>query len=308
MEKVAVGLDIGGTRIKMGITELNWGRVLASRVFPTERVDEATFYRSIRDSLKVLLDETALERSALEGVGVSIGSYVYADGTLDGMSCFVKFMTCGYPLRQRLEATLGLPVAMDNDARLIGQAEALYGAGRGFDRVLTLTLGSGIGVGLCVGGQPVGNEARQHLAGHLRVRGSDEPLCPDEPPCYCGIDGCFESSCSGTALERYAHYVLSPDIDNRTLFELAASGNPGALACRARYLTLLSRALNQYIYLYCPDVIVLGGGVSASLGPLLGTIQNSIRAKVNQRQQTVIRLAELQKDGGIIGSTALFLC
>ena len=170
MSRYAVGVDIGGTRTKMGLVELRLGKVFPVKVFDTCRESEEIFLDSMRKALKQCLQEENVKEDELAGVGVSIGSYVFSDGTIDGMSCFVPFMTEGYPLRQRLETAFSLPVRADNDVRLIGLAESLYGAGRGYRRTLTMTLGSGIGIGVCVDGAPLGNEAFCHLAGHVKVR------------------------------------------------------------------------------------------------------------------------------------------
>lgn len=307
MGRYAVGLDIGGTRIKMGIIELESGKVVASEVFPTERNSEEMFYNNIRKSLSYMLRNLSMDAVKLEGAGISIGSYVYSDGTLNGMSGIMDFMPYGYPIKRKLEEALNLKVKIDNDARLIGQAEALYGAGRGFSRVLTLTFGTGIGVGLCIDGQLTGKEATIHLAGHIRVRDEDDCKWLDEPPCYCGLIGCFESTCSGSALEKQIHHMLGKDISNQQMFQLAAQESQTAANCARWYIEMLCRGLNQYVYIYCPDVIVLGGGVSNSFAPWLAEIQENIIAKVNERQKTAIRLSELKEHSGIIGSAALFM-
>jgi glucokinase len=309
MEKYAVGLDIGGSCIKLGVVELISGKVLASEVFATERHDEEVFYENIKDNLRLLLKKLSMDVKQLDGVGISIGSYVYAsDSSIDGMSCFVRFMTYGYPLKKKIEEVLNLPAKIDNDARLIGLSEAKYGAGRGFNRVLTLTLGTGIGVGMSTEGHQASDEAIFHMAGHIRVRDKEEFNWLDVPECYCGINGCFESTCSGSALEIHVHHMLGKEISNREMFQMAELKIPAAVDCVNWYIEMLSRGLNQYVYIYCPDVIVLGGGVSNALAPWLTDIQKNITAKVNQKQETVIRLAELKENGGIIGSSALFMC
>ncbi|MDD3174385.1 MAG: ROK family protein [Herbinix sp.] len=307
MGRYAVGLDIGGTRIKMGIIELESGKVMAAEVFPTERHFEVVFYESIRKSLCHMLSKLSMDAVKLVGIGISIGSYVYSDGTLNGLIGIVDFMPYGYPLKKKLEEALNLNAKIDNDARLIGQAEALYGAGRGFSRVLTLTFGTGIGVGLCIDGQLTDKEATIHLAGHIRVRDEHDCKWLDEPPCYCGLTGCFESTCSGSALEKQIHHMLGKDISNQKMFQLAEQESQTAVNCVRWYIEMLCRGLNQYVYIYCPDVIVLGGGVSNSFAPWLVDIQENIIAKVNERQKTAIRLSELKEHSGILGSAALFM-
>lgn len=299
--QLAVGFDLGGTRVKAGVVDLAAGTVLDAAVLPTERGSESAFLCGLASLWKRFSAQ-----GPLLGAGVSIGSYVYADGSIDGMSSFVPFLTAGYPLAEKLHAALGAPVRVDNDARLIALAEAWCGAAMGARRSLTLTLGTGVGVGLVEDGRPVGRDSYMHLAGHIKVRTGGEYPFLDEPACYCGMQGCFESTCSGTSLEKYVHHACGPDVTNEALFRLAAAGDAAACAAVAWYLEMLSRALNQYVYLYCPDVLVLGGGVAKGLVPCLDVLQRRLTASVYTEQHTQLRLSALREDAGILGAAFLF--
>lgn len=295
-------IDIGGTNVKAGIVDVASNEVLASCDFPTVRSSEQEFLTSIAQAVETLSAQAGAPRAA----GVSIGSYVFADGSIDGMSSFVPFLVHGYPLKERIEGALGLPVRADNDARLICLAEARDGAGKGFPRVLTLTLGTGVGVGLCENGHPFGGEPFIHLAGHIRVRSGGEHPCLDADPCYCGMRGCFESTCSGTSLQAYVHDQLGSTVSNKEMFERAAAGDAKARAIVSWYIDMLARALNQYVYLYCPDVIVIGGGVAKGLEPYEDVINELLVAEVYEGQRTVVRITDLKEDSGILGAASLF--
>ena len=299
---LVAGIDIGGTNVKAGIVDLATNEVLASCDFPTEHDSEQAFL----DGLARAVEELSAQAGTPRAAGISIGSYVFADGSIDGMSSFVPFLTHGYPLAEKLADALGLPVRVDNDARLICLAEARDGAGRGFSRVLTLTLGTGVGVGLCEDGHPFGGEPFIHLAGHVKVRTGGEYPCLDDEPCYCGMQGCFESTCSGTSLQAYVHDRLGADVSNRELFERAAANDPAAAEIVEWYLDMLARALNQYVYLYCPDVIVIGGGVAKGLEPYEDVINELLVAEVYEGQRTVVRITDLKEDSGILGAASLF--
>lgn len=306
MKRYAAGIDIGGTRTKIGIVELETATVSKTVVLDTCRESEEAFLQSVNEVLEHCLKEQELEKKELLGVGVSIGSYVFEDGTIDGMSCFVPYMTEGYPLGERFENTLQLPVRADNDVRLIGLAESRYGAGRGYARTLTVTLGSGVGIGVCVNGKPMGEEAFCHLAGHIKVRsGNDIPVL-DEMPCYCGIKGCLESTCSGASFEKYLRSIYGTAMTNQEFFEKAAGGNQEMLVQLKWYLDMLAEGLNQYIYIYCPDIIILGGGVSKGLIPWEKELENRLTAKVHFRQQTALRISLLMEAGGILGAATLY--
>jgi Transcriptional regulator/sugar kinase len=306
MKHLLAGIDIGGTRVKLGIAEPETGKVLNSMVIDTCKDSEAAFLLSVSNALDQCLKELELKKAELIGAGVSIGSYVFADGSIDGMSSFVPFMTEGYPLVQRIEETLGMPVRADNDARLIGLAESRYGAGKGYGRTLTITLGTGVGIGICVDGKPLGDEAFFHLAGHVKVRRGGDIPCLDQEPCYCGLKGCFESTCSGTSLEKYLRDVWDAGMTNQKFFQLAEQGDDEALRHLEWYLGHLTDALNQYVYFYCPDIIILGGGVSKGLIPWKDEIAKRIVAKVHFRQKIVLSISSLMEDSGILGAVSLF--
>ena len=299
---LVAGIDIGGTNVKSGIVDLATNEVLASCDFPTIRDSEQAFLESLAAAVAQLSAQADAPRAA----GISIGSYVFSDGSIDGMSSFVPFLTHGYPLAERIGGALGLPVRVDNDARLICLAEARDGAGRGFSRVLTLTLGTGIGVGLCEDGRPFGGEPFIHLAGHVKVRTGGEYPCLDAEPCYCGMEGCFESTCSGTSLQVYVHDRLGADVSNKEMFERAAEGDPAAAEIADWFLDMLARALNQYVYLYCPDVIVIGGGVAKGLERYESDLNDRLVAEVYEGQRTVVRITDLKEDSGILGAASLF--
>lgn len=299
---LVAGIDIGGTNVKSGIVDLATNEVLASCDFPTIRDSEQAFLESLAAAVAQLSAQADAPRAA----GISIGSYVFSDGSIDGMSSFVPFLTHGYPLAGRIGGALGLPVRVDNDARLICLAEARVGAGKGFSRVLTLTLGTGIGVGLCEDGRPFGGEPFIHLAGHVKVRTGGEYPCLDAEPCYCGMEGCFESTCSGTSLQVYVHDRLGADVSNKEMFERAAEGDPAAAEIADWFLDMLARALNQYVYLYCPDVIVIGGGVAKGLERYESDLNDRLVAEVYEGQRTVVRITDLKEDSGILGAASLF--
>ena len=312
MKRTAIGIDIGGTRTKLGLVDLDTGAVSGLQVFNTVKESEEGFLQSVAQICRRVLDGQGfaggdLSGAGIQGAGVSIGSYVFADGSIDGMSSFVPFMTQGYPLVQRMERALGLPVRAGNDARLIGLAESRYGAGKDYNRMMSLTLGTGIGVGLCEGGQAVGDEAFFHLAGHIKVRTGGEYPCLDSDPCYCGIEGCFESTCSGTALERYQRETLNTEGSNRVFFDRAKCGDTRAASVLEWYLGYLAEALNQYAYLYAPDVIVLGGGLAKGLAPWESEIERRVTARVHHRHAPEVRISTLMENAGVLGAALLFL-
>ncbi len=142
-----------------------------------------------------------------------------------------------------------------------------------------------------------------HKAGHIKV--SDSHIGADRR-CYCGIKGCLESVCSGTALSREASVRYGCSMTNEELFQRAEDEEATAKELIEEYLDALASGLNQYIYLFAPDVIVLGGGVSNALEGYVEGLKERITAAVYSGYEVHIRLSELKENAGILGSAALF--
>lgn len=305
MNNWVIGIDIGGTRTKIGLVNLSCGEIGKVRVFDTGREDESAYYKRIKEVVEDCLKEEGLNKEVLKGAGVSIGTYVFSDGTTDGMSVFVPYMKEGHPLVPRMEAVLDLPVRADNDVRLICLAEANFGLGKDYKRVMGITLGSGVGIGVCVDKKPFGDEPFNHLAGHIKVR-DDYNEVLDKETCYCGLSGCFESTGSGTSLEKLVRAKLGNDVTNEEFFKLAKSGDVRAKELLNYYIDIVACALNQYVYIYCPDIIILGGGVSRGLAPYLDVLKSKMVAKVHYRQKNELAISSLMEDSGVLGAALLF--
>lgn len=309
----AIGIDIGGTRTKTGLVELETQQIAAVRVTATDGGDEQTFLDFVRGEIDELIKQQksvaadSFSVDQIVGIGISIGSYIFPDqGIVDTMDGFINIPD-HYPLRELLERHLHIPCRIENDARLIGYAESRFGAGKDYKRVLTLTLGTGVGAGFTADKDFPDSEACIHLAGHIKVReaGSEPPL--DQSPCYCSVQGCLESTCSGTALQKMGRYRFGADMTNEKLFEAAGKGDGQALELITRYLDYLSVGLNEYVYVFAPDVIVLGGGVAKGLKPYLEYLKSKVTAKIHSLYTVEIKVSGLNEDGGILGAAGLFM-
>ena len=230
-----IGIDLGGTKIE-GIAMDDAGRARVCRRVPTPKGDYRATVAAIA-SLVVALESEAGGRATV-GVGIP--------GAISRVSGRVKNAnsTCliGQPLQGDLEAALGRPVRLANDANCFVLSEAVDGAGGGARVVFGVILGTGVGGGIVVDGRVL--EGANAIAGEWGHNPLPLPADDDLPlrPCYCGRAGCIETYLCGPALER--------------------EGGAAAEASIARYEARLARALAGVINLLDPDVIVLGGGVS----------------------------------------------
>lgn len=304
MEKYAIGIDIGGTRTKIGLVNIETGQVLDTRVSPTETKNARRFEQGIGDAihdLRVKADEMDVRVS---GVGIGVSSFVFEDGTVDSTYGFMEFME-DYPLANIIQKQHDLPCRIDNDARLVALGEALYGEGRGVDRVLVLTLGTGLGIGFVVNQQLDGKLPYGHMGGHMTVTQNDIS-------CYCGKTGCLESlvSASGIieAAKRLNWQEKNPEVSFtvENIFASVESGEALSVRIMNDFICHLKVGIGNYINLFAPDTIILGGGVAKGLRPYLPRLQEDILLGPYKRYETGMVLSKLEEHAGILGSAALF--
>jgi fructokinase len=254
-----IGIDLGGTKIE-GLA-LDGSREIARIRRPTPRDD----YRGTLDTIRDLV--IALEGPARSTATVGIG----IPGALDPDTGFVKNANStwliGRPLHADLEAVLGRAVRIANDANCFAVSEATDGAAAGAHVVFGVIVGTGVGAGITIDGQPLtGRHAIAGEWGHNPLPWPQDEERPG-PACYCGQTGCLETFLSGPGLmldhERSTgERLAAPEIAQR-----AAAGDADAEATLARYEDRMARALASIINVLDPDVIVLGGGLS-NLGRL----------------------------------------
>lgn len=250
-EEPRIGIDLGGTKIE-GIVLDTDGTVRQRLRHPTPSDD----YTATIETIRSIVDELE-PASATWRVGIGTpGAISPATGLIKNANS-----TClnGRPLLEDLERELGRPLRLANDANCFALSEATDGAAAGCAVVFGAILGTGVGGGVVVNGQPlIGVNAIGGEWGHNSLPDPGEAERPG-PECYCGHRGCIESWLSGPGMaadhERHGGGKL-------TAREIAAAGDPAARATLERYAGRLARALAGVINLLDPDCIVLGGGLS----------------------------------------------
>ena len=249
-----VGVDLGGTKIE-AIALADSGEIVAR-----ERVSTPPSYDACVDAIVGLV--TAVERTsgARGTIGIGIpGAVTPSTGLVKNAN---SVWLIGKPLGRDLEARLGRPVRLENDANCFAISEASDGAAAGANVVFGVILGTGVGGGIVVGGRCL--DGVNLIAGEW----GHNPLpwmTPDEfpgPKCYCGKRGCIEMFLSGPGFERDYALATGEAATSRVLISRAESGDAAAVAALERYHDRLARALASVINVLDPDVIVLGGGMS----------------------------------------------
>lgn len=248
-----LGVDLGGTKTEI-VALAGDGTELWRRRVPTPRDD----YPGTLATVAALVAEAERELGLRGSVGIGIpGAESLVTGLVKNAN---STWLIGRPLRADLEATLGRPVRLANDANCFALSEAVDGAAAGASCVFGVILGTGVGGGIVVRGEVlVGANAIAGEWGHNRLAG--EPP-EDEPECYCGRRGCVETWLSGPAMARdhlggTGNALAPPEIARR-----AAAGDQACAATLERYALRLARGLAQVVNILDPDVIVLGGGMS----------------------------------------------
>ena len=250
----AIGVDVGGTKLEAIVLDADGVERWRERV-PTPRADYDT-------TLRAIAALAARARSAIQPARCSIG--FGTPGTLSAQGLMKNCNSTqlnGRPLQRDLEALLGQPVLLANDANCLAMSEATDGAGAAADVVFAAILGTGVGGGIAVRGHVLtGPNGLAGEWGHVPLpwRDDGEPLWD----CYCGRRGCIETLVSGPGLARDHHDRHGGDLDAAAIVARAAAGDADCEATLSRWERRLARALALVIDVLDPDVIVLGGGLS----------------------------------------------
>jgi glucokinase len=311
MNEALVGIDIGGTKIAIALADLDGG-LLARRRIPTrpELGPNVAF-----DNICLSVQEMASELdSRVTAIGVGCpGPLDVAYGLVLSPANLRTWNR--FPIVENLHTHFGVRIVFDNDANAAALGECIYGAGRGFANVFYVTISTGIGGGIVLSGElyhGVANGAGE--LGHSIVK-------PDGIRCNCGSIGCLETICSGTHIARRVKECI--DSGRPTLLRdlVEDAGEPSAktlidavrqndhAACdlwdeTCRYLAL---GLGNVITILAPDVLIIGGGISAAGDLLLDPLRELVPTFVSMVPPECINIipAALGEDSGLCGAVAL---
>lgn len=267
-----IGIDLGGTKIELAVLD-HGGRVRWRRRVATPQGD----YRATLQAIVALVQEAEVAIGSAASVGIGIpGSPSPRDGLIRNANS-----TClnGQPLQHDLEALLGRPLRLANDANCLAISEASDGAGAGARTVFAAILGTGVGGGIVIDGRLL--TGANAVAGEWGHNPLPQPTADDLPlpPCYCGRRGCIETYLSGPGMTADHHLHTGETVDAALIAARAAAGDAVCAATLARFELRLARALAGVINLLDPDVIVLGGGLS-QIARLYDNVPQRWRAQV----------------------------
>ena len=276
-----IGIDLGGTKTE-AIALASDSVVAGRRRLPTPRE-----YGGTLDAIVRLVGELESEtgRSGTVGVGIP-GVVTRATGLVKNAN---STWLNGRPLQADLESRLARPVRVANDANCFALSEASDGAGRGYDTVFGVILGTGVGGGIAIRRRI--HDGPNQIAGewgHNPLPWITEQERASAPACYCGKTGCIETFLSGPGFERDHALHSGVTRSSHDIVRLAAAGDADALEALRRYEDRLARALAGVINILDPDIVVLGGGMSnlPDLAPSVSTLLS--RYVFSDTVQTVV--------------------
>jgi len=210
----------------------------------------------------------------------------------------------GAPIRAALEADLGLPVTVANDANCMILGEAWVGAAKGCTDVLGVTIGTGLGGGVITGGRLLeGARGLGGELGHMRIHAAHGE------PCTCGAVGCWERHASTSALVRRA-VKMDPALDSgRAIFAAAQQGNAAVQQLLDDWIGEIAEGLAGLVHLFNPQLILIGGGVSSQQELLIEPLARQVKARVMPAfaQGLEVRPAALANDAGLVGAVCYFI-
>lgn len=307
-----IGIDIGGTNIKIGLVNSALELVLF-KTFPFSHDGPEAVSRGISDAIREMLHTGGIPLSAVESIGLVVPGSIDATGEVVVNSYNLRYHDV--PLRKMLAGFFPqIPIYMANDADGATLAELYKGALLGCSTGLLLTLGTGLGGGLIIGGKLFrGGRRFGTEPGHAY-------LVAGGVPCTCGNKGCMESYCSASALGRQGAAAMRehPEsllavrsganpalVDAKLVTDCAKAGDAAALAVFEQYVDWLGSACASFCNILDPEVIALGGGLCAAGDFLFSRLRKSVLEKCYFGSCGEIVPAVMGNDAGIIGAAML---
>ena len=308
----SIGVDVGGTKVLGGVVDAD-GNVLAHARRETPIQGGVELTQAIADVARELMDDFAIE-----SVGISAAGFVSSDRKTMLATPNIAGWN-GVNLDRELSALIGLSVVSENDANAAAWGEARFGAGRGEDHLMLLTIGTGIGGGIVVDGELYrGAFGIAAEFGHMRV-------VPEGHLCGCGARGCFEQYASGNALLRHAREAVSasPEVARNLLSlgdgtvagmtgkhitDAAREGDAVALAAFNTTAQWLGAGIASLSVLLDPACVIIGGGVIDAGEILLAPTRAAVERYMpfaGKHPTPRIIAAQLGNEAGLVGAADL---
>lgn len=311
MSKYAFGVDIGGTTVKMGLFDKD-GCVLDKWEIPTVKDnDGAAILPDVAESIRTKMEEKGIQLADVAGIGVGAPGAVDDEGTVVNGAVNLGWGVFNIP--KVLNGYLDVPVKAANDANVAAFGEMWQGGGKGYDNMVAVTLGTGVGGGIIVGGKILtGATGAGGEIGHMHVEDAETETCG------CKNKGCLEQYASATGIVRLAKRRLAKDdkasvlrageLSAKAVFDAVKAGDEVAVEIAEQFGAYLGKGLANVAAVANPEIFVIGGGVSKA-GEILISFVEPVFQKYafGACKGAKFALATLGNDAGIYGAAGLIL-
>jgi glucokinase len=281
MPEVSIGIDIGGTKIAAGLIT-SGGTVISKQVVPTATEGKDHIIFQLQQLIEKQLDEADQKGfTKIKGIGIgTAGQIDFKKGIVRSGTANIKDWN-NIPLKTEIERLFSKPVWVDNDVNVVALAESYLGAAKGFDNVVFLTIGTGIGGAVLLQGQLLhGDWGGAAELGHLSVDRNG-------PLCNCGYKGCLEAYASGTGIANQMKNYLrqNPElydgeietITSRDVFQWAYEGKQFAQLILDDAMDALAHGVVNITHTFNPSLIVLGGGIVDQHNWIISTVHEQVK-------------------------------
>lgn len=298
---MVLGVDIGGTSVKLGLVTEQGEIIARDEASVSYDHYETPILTSVIRACKAFL---AREKAEITGIGVSAtGQVDDRTGVVIGTNGKIPHYE-GARIREEMEAEFAVPVRVLNDANAAVLGECWLGAAKQASDVLMLTLGTGVGGGVVTGGQLL--RGAKGIAGEL----GHFTIYQNGIPCPCGKRGCLESYAATTALVRLAQEVTGEQgLDGRVIFSRAAAGDQTMLNILSNWIDDIAAGITGLVHIFNPELILIGGGVSAQEQLLIDPLREKVLKGVMPRFAEGLQLkpAALTNDAGLLGAVRFLM-
>ena len=311
MKKYAFGVDIGGTTCKIGFFETT-GKLLDKWEIKTDKANGgANILGDIKASIEEKMASEHITRDDVQGVGMGVPGPVTSDGVVK------KCANLGwgvFNVQEEATKLFGMTVKAGNDANVASLGEMWQGGGKGYSNVVMVTLGTGVGAGVIIGGKILhGTNGAGGEIGHMQVEEHEQETCG------CGKSGCLEQYTSATGVVRLTNRGLAagnvettltalPEITCKDVFDAAKAGDAFSASIVETFGKILGSALATVACVVDPEIFVIGGGVSKAGQIILDVVSKYYKQKAfHACEGTKFALATLGNDAGMYGCAKMVI-
>ncbi len=310
-----IGIDLGGTNIKVGVVDGNYNIVGKSNIKtnlprPSEEIAE-----SIVEGVKLACADAGIDVADVNSVGIGTPGVANRNTGVVLYSCNLGFNN--FELGKVLGEKLGTQVFVENDANAAAFGEVVNGAGKGYNNVVVVTLGTGVGGGIIIDGKIyTGFNFCGGELGHTVIEYNGRQ-------CGCGRKGCFEAYSSATALINMTKEAMEANrdskmwelagsieqVDGKTAFDGMRAGDKAAIDVVNMYINYLGCGLVNIVNTFQPEILLIGGGICKEGENLTKPLDEYIKREsycIDPQRSTKLGIAKLGNDAGIIGAAYLY--